>query len=73
MNADIENNSLMSNYKDCRPTDFNGSLFTNSTIAESSNQAKKKKSLAANQGANQGNSLAINKTIMERRLPKSNC
>ena len=33
MNEDIENNSLMANYKDCRPAEFN-SMFTNSTIAE---------------------------------------
>jgi hypothetical protein len=70
MNVDIENNSLMYNNKDCRPADFNGSLFTNSTIAENSEFAKKKKSLAANQGANQGNSLAINKTIVEKEIAK---
>jgi hypothetical protein len=35
MNSDIENSSIMSNTKDCRPVDFNQSLFTNSAIQES--------------------------------------
>ena len=65
MNEDIENNSLMANYKDCRPVDFNNnSLFYNSTIAEHSNKTGKKgiKGLSA-LGGNNTNSLSINKTV----------
>lgn len=35
MNVDIENSSIMSNHKDCRPSEFNQSLFTNSAIQKS--------------------------------------
>jgi hypothetical protein len=54
MNVDIENSSLMSNYKDCRPPgEF--SLFSNKSLAEKT--AGKKKAV------NDHNSLSINKTI----------
>jgi hypothetical protein len=44
MNSDIENSSIMSNYKDCRPSEFNQSMFTNSAIQESTlSKAGKKK------------------------------
>ena len=44
MNSDIENSSIMSNYKDCRPAEFNQSIFTNSAIQESTvSKARKKK------------------------------
>ena len=60
MNDDIENNSLMANYKDCRPGEFNShsSLFTNTTIAES--KAGKK---VIHLKANDTNTLSINKTV----------
>ena len=63
MNDDIENNSLMANYKDCRPADFNShnSLFTNSTIAES--KAGKK---GIHLKPNDTNTLSINKTVQEK-------
>ena len=63
MNDDIENNSLMANYKDCRPADFNShsSLFTNTTIAES--KAGKK---GIHVKANDTNTLSINKTVQEK-------
>lgn len=35
MSTDIENSSIMSNTKDCRPVEFNQSIFTNSAIQES--------------------------------------
>lgn len=60
MNDNIENNSLMANYKDCRPADFQGSsLFSNSTIAESN--AKGKKGITGKHS--DSNSLSINKTV----------
>ena len=62
MNDDIENSSLHSNFKDCRPVEGGQSLFTNSTIADS----KKTKALKAGQQS----SLAINKTAQERENAK---
>jgi hypothetical protein len=63
MNDDIENNSLMANYKDCRPGEFNSSssLFSNTTIAES--KAGKK---GIHLKGNDTNTLSINKTVQEK-------
>ncbi len=65
MNDDIENNSLMANYKDCRPGEFNShsSLFTNTTIAESK---VGKKGKIGKFGAGDTNTLSINKTVQEK-------
>ena len=61
MNDNIENNSLMGNFKDCRPADFQGSsLFTNSTIAD----AKTKKAIQGKHSDT--NTLSINKTVQEK-------
>jgi len=71
MNEDIENNSLMANYKDCRPADFNNnSLFSNSTIAEHSNKTGKKGINGLAAMGNNTNSLSINKTMHEKELSK---
>lgn len=67
MNDDIENNSLMANYKDCRPADFN-SLFSNSTIAEQSATKGGKKGIKSIAVGN--NSLSINKTLQEKEHSK---
>ena len=73
MNVDIENSSIMSNFKDCRPADFNQSLFTNTAIQESTiSKGGKKKSLA-HLGSTSGgdhNMLTINKTQQERDIAK---
>lgn len=79
MSTDIENSSIMSNSKDCRPPEFNNnnqSLFTNSVIQEStlSKGGKNKKSNLGG-GAQIGtggdqNMLTINKTQQERELAR---
>jgi hypothetical protein len=74
MNQDIENNSLIgnSNFKDCRPLEPQGSIFTNQTIAE--HQKTTMRSAQSTIGGpskktvkvTDPGSLAISKTIHEK-------
>jgi hypothetical protein len=59
MKEDIENCSLMSNYRDCRPE--HSSLFSNHSLADKTS----KKKLTTNP-----NSLSITKTLQERENSK---
>lgn len=74
LNQDIENSSLHSNFRDCRPLE--PSIFTNSTIAE--HQKTSMRSLGSTLGGGKkqvkvgdpSQSLAINRTLQDRDQAK---
>ena len=65
MNEDIENNSIMANTKDCRPSNTEQSIFKNATIAE-----KQGETLVINKSKEQQD--VAKRTLQERHSQHKN-